>query len=398
MRKLTPKELIENIPNIQSVSLPQGWFDYVKEDKSVFTSLYEWMLGEGEVSAKHKNNLHNLTYVGDTIYKKLVSTEKKRLRKKLKLSKEKLDKAVGWSDINSGPKSLIGELEISGDCILIIPESSRDELSQYAFEVFKKEIKRTVNKIRDKAAGASFYQWLISQIERPDNVGDIARDAKADQNFPDDLTHYQDIEKYLNSVGACEGAVESLKDAWLEYSLQYPERINPHIWCNECGINFKPEFANLTYAEDSYEIFILCQNCTMKYSGFYNLISTPLPSISLETLDNICESFDISRFTIEETVEKLKLWGIFPINEKGNIYFIKSAHSHEIKIGFTSGDVSKRLSCLQTSHPYQLKLLTTIPGDTDFERSLHQQFEKHRLKGEWFKPHPEILAYISNIN
>lgn len=144
-------------------------------------------------------------------------------------------------------------------------------------------------------------------------------------------------------------------------------------------------------------MFALCNQCNEKYSDFYELISMPAKNISKEKIDDIAESADISKFVIEETFEKLKLWGLLPINENGTIYFVKSTYNHEIKIGFTSGDVFKRLSSLQTSHPYQLELLTTIPGDTVFEKSLHKQFEQYRLKGEWFKPHPELVFYISSI-
>lgn len=221
MRKLSSKELINEIPDIQSITLPVDWFNHLglKAKKSVFSSLYDWMLEEGEVPEKFRENLHNLTYVGNVIYKKLLVEEKKRLRKHFnKISKEELDRSVAWSDLNSGPKNQIGELEIGGDCILVIPDSSRNQLSNYAFEVFKKEIKRNINKVKDKAAGASFYQWLISQLNRPDVVGDIARVAKADQTFPNDSNFYQDFENYLNNVGVCSAAIGSLREAWLEYS------------------------------------------------------------------------------------------------------------------------------------------------------------------------------------
>lgn len=201
----------------------------------------------------------------------------------------------------------------------------------------------------------------------------------------------------MNNLGACSAVIESLKDAWIEYITQYPERISSFVWCDECGHKFRPEDANILYAEQAYDMFALCHECKKKYSGFYELISIPAKNISQEKLDDIAESEDISKFIIDEIVQKLKLWGLLPINEKGTVYFIKSTNTHEIKIGFTSGDVSKRLSSLQTSHPYQLELLTTIPGGTDFERSLHQQFEQHRLKGEWFKPHPDLVSYISSI-
>ncbi len=397
MRKLSPKELIENIPNIQLVFLPHGWFNYISDDKSVFDSLYEWMLDEGGVPALYKKNLHNRTYVGEKFYNKLLAAEKKRLKKKHKLKPEELIEAVSWSDINSGPKTLIGDCAISGDCIIVVPESSKDILAKYSFEIFKNENKKSANKIKNKAAGTTFYQWLISQIERPDRVGDSARDVKADNDFPVDAQHYQEIEMYLSKLGAHFANIESLRQGWFEYSLQYPDRIKPYAWCDECSSKFETQNTNFTYCEETLDMYILCETCTTKYMGFHELIITPLLQISREMLDDLIKYYELSEHAIKEIIEKLKLWGIFPINEAGTIYFIKSTTNHEIKIGFTSGDVTKRLSTLQTSHPYKLELLATISGNTKFEKSLHRKFQQYRLKGEWFQPHPDIIAYVSDL-
>ncbi len=397
MRNINPKELIEKVPNIQSVSLPDNWFHNLSDNKSVFISLYEWMISEGELPDEFKINLHNLTYVGEKIYKKLLSAEKKRLRKKLKLKSEEIDVAVSWSDLNSGPKTEIGYCKISGDCILVIPEKSRDELNNYSFEKYKSENRRIVNRIKNKAAGASFYQWLVSQIGRPDRVGDFARDAKADSNFPTEAKLYQEIKMYLSNLGACSGAIESFKQGWLEYFRQYPERIYKYSWCDECCNKFSIENTNFAFCKESHEVFILCEACSIKYMRVYSLKTIPLSKISQVILEDLVESYELSEFTIEELIEKLKLWGIIPQNELGSIYFIKSSNNHEIKTGFTSGDVTKRMSTLQTSHPYKLELLATIPGDTKFENELHRKFQQHRLRGEWFQPHPDILSYISNV-
>jgi hypothetical protein len=81
---------------------------------------------------------------------------------------------------------------------------------------------------------------------------------------------------------------------------------------------------------------------------------------------------------------------------EGIIYFIKSEKTHEIKIGFTV-QLEKRLSSLQTAHPSKLQLLATIPGTYEYEKSLHQRFANFRLNGEWFEPHPDLLAFISVI-
>ena len=111
----------------------------------------------------------------------------------------------------------------------------------------------------------------------------------------------------------------------------------------------------------------------------------------------MAEREKLSETGTEELLEKLRLWGIIPLLTEGTIYFVKSEKTHEIKIGFTSGPVEKRLRSLQTAHPSELNLLATIPGTSDHERSLHQKFANIRLKGEWFEPHPDLLAFISVI-
>lgn len=397
MRRISPKEIIDNVPNIQSVSLPQNWFKYLSNEKSVFNSLYEWMLDEGEVPAGYEKGLHNMTYVGEKLYCKLFAAEKKRLAKKVKLKSEELVEAVKWSDINSGPKTFIGECVISGDCILVVPESSKEKFEEYSFEIYKRENRRLVKNIKNNAAGATFYQWLIAQIERPDRVGDSARDAKADNNFPKEAQYYQEIEYYLSKLGAHSACIESLKQGWLEYSSQYPDRIKPYAWCDECSKKFENHFMNLTLCEETFEVNILCESCVKKYSSFMELIEIPLSQLNQEMISDLTESYTVSEYEIEATISKLKLWGILPVNEVGTVYFIKSTISHEIKIGFTSSKVSKRLSTIQTSHPYKLELLAEVPGDRKFEKSLHKKFERYRLNGEWFRPHPDIISYISNL-
>lgn len=234
MRKCNPKEIIKEIPDIQTVILPEHWFEHLGENYSVFNSLYDWMLTENRIPTKDKESIHNRTYVGEKLFKKLVSAEKKRLKKKLKINGEELNSAVTWSDINSGPKIEIGGCKISGDGIFVIPESSRQALSELSVKIYKKEQNAAISKSKSTAAGATFYQWLLSQIDRPDRVGDIARDAAGDKKFPQKSNHYEEIKSHLRNLGACSAAIESFNKGWLEYINQYPERIKPYSVCSEC--------------------------------------------------------------------------------------------------------------------------------------------------------------------
>lgn len=300
MRRLSSKEIISKISDVQSITLPNNWFDYlnIHSDKSVFFLLYEWMIKEGDVSEKNFQNLHNITYIGNSVYKKLLAAEKRRLKNKLKKLGEDLEKAVAWSDINSGLKTYIGGLEIGGDSILVIPKTSQEALNELSFNVFKEEIKKAINKAKGKAAGTTFYQWLVSQLERPDNVGDLARDAKADRNCHREFNNYQDSYIYLNKCHSCSGAIDALKYAWLEYISQYPERITPLSWCDECGKKFNPEQTKLLYNKDGDDIYVLCDKCEKKYISFCNLTGIDLFNINREKIIFLRKKIILAHLTL----------------------------------------------------------------------------------------------------
>lgn len=316
MMKCTPRKIIKEVPDVQSVILPGNWFDHLKDNQSVFTSLYMWMLENDFVPEENKESLHNRTYVGEKIFRKMLSAEKKRLRKKMKIKGEELERAVGWSDINTGPKTEIGGCVISGDVILVIPEASRQALAEFASKIYKKQNDALINKIRVNAAGATFYQWLLPQIDRPDRVGDIARDAVNDNTFPQESIHYEEIKSYLVSVGACAAAIESMQESWFEYVQKYPERLQPFAWCSECGSKLDIEKAFLAWSLESQEIYVLDLECLHKYNKFDELSFRPLSGITKADLEELIEKDDISKYDVEDQIEQLKFWGILPLNDE----------------------------------------------------------------------------------
>lgn len=78
------------------------------------------------------------------------------------------------------------------------------------------------------------------------------------------------------------------------------------------------------------------------------------------------------------------------------VYFIGSA-TGPIKIGIAI-DPEARLKGLQTASPEKLYILTTCSGGLKQEQAYHNRFSKHRLEGEWFERHPDILAEINRLN
>lgn len=79
------------------------------------------------------------------------------------------------------------------------------------------------------------------------------------------------------------------------------------------------------------------------------------------------------------------------------VYFIRQGIGGPIKIG-RAKNPERRRRHLQSANPYPLHLLAIMPLFSDEEERLHEAFAHHRLMGEWFKPVPELLAYIREVS
>lgn len=78
------------------------------------------------------------------------------------------------------------------------------------------------------------------------------------------------------------------------------------------------------------------------------------------------------------------------------VYFIQGGD--HIKIGITNGPVAKRLKALSTAHHQELVLLATQEDASGkLEIELHERFAHLRVRGEWFRAEPDLLAYIEAI-
>ena len=75
------------------------------------------------------------------------------------------------------------------------------------------------------------------------------------------------------------------------------------------------------------------------------------------------------------------------------IYFIRGKKSGNIKIGY-SKNPTQRKSNLQTAHYEELEFVGIIDGSFKDEAKLHKKFLKSNIRGEWFRPSPEVLAFI----
>lgn len=77
----------------------------------------------------------------------------------------------------------------------------------------------------------------------------------------------------------------------------------------------------------------------------------------------------------------------------GFIYFAQCGDDGPIKIGYSS-DPTLRAGTLQTAHHEELRLLCTLPGDTEDEARLHRRFKRSRIRGEWFRPSPSLVQFV----
>lgn len=75
------------------------------------------------------------------------------------------------------------------------------------------------------------------------------------------------------------------------------------------------------------------------------------------------------------------------------VYFVQGVDGGPIKIGY-SWDVQTRVSALGVGSPVRLRVLAVIVGTGADEQELHQLLAVHRLHGEWFAPHSDVLAVI----
>lgn len=84
------------------------------------------------------------------------------------------------------------------------------------------------------------------------------------------------------------------------------------------------------------------------------------------------------------------------LGQRSRVYFIQVGCDGPIKIGRSTAPLA-RLATLQTGHSEPLRLLVTTTGGDELEKALHRRLSSHRLRGEWFSPHVEVLAEIDTF-
>lgn len=103
------------------------------------------------------------------------------------------------------------------------------------------------------------------------------------------------------------------------------------------------------------------------------------------------------RLTDEQLATARKRCKSTPRTTYGRQVYFAAASGGPIKIG-ASCDVARRLRELRTKTKQDLGLLAVADGGMFAEFMYQHRFASHRLHGEWFARHPDILAEIDRLN
>jgi hypothetical protein len=78
-----------------------------------------------------------------------------------------------------------------------------------------------------------------------------------------------------------------------------------------------------------------------------------------------------------------------------NVYFLQVGTDGPIKIGCTKNDIQQRVRAMQLTSPHILRWIGYFPGDRAAERQAHLLLKNSSLRGEWFYPTVEVLAFVA---
>ena len=77
------------------------------------------------------------------------------------------------------------------------------------------------------------------------------------------------------------------------------------------------------------------------------------------------------------------------MNNNPKVYLLKIVNDDKTlyKIGFTRGNVNKRIKELQTGCPYEIQVVDSYCSEYGMiiERSLHNKYSHNKTYGEWFE-------------
>lgn len=94
-------------------------------------------------------------------------------------------------------------------------------------------------------------------------------------------------------------------------------------------------------------------------------------------------------------VETAEYTGATKIAHDRVIYAVQFGDGTPIKIGSTSG-LAARLTKMSVDHYEEVSLLYLTRGGFREEHALHRKFASFRVRGEWYRPDPEVLEWCDS--
>lgn len=100
----------------------------------------------------------------------------------------------------------------------------------------------------------------------------------------------------------------------------------------------------------------------------------------------------------EPSIEKFEGWQGTGIGKmyRSETYFARASRTGRIKIG-RSANIPQRMNSLSWEQGERINVIATVRTGF-FEERYHEAFCQHCIEGEWFAPHPDILAEIERLN
>ncbi len=222
MYTITTEQITNSLPEASVTYLPANWLASLSPDQPIFTALYQWL--QNTTGKPDLQKVRNTTFIGKSLFKKLVQAERTRLRTHLGYRGDHLDENVAWVLLEYSSATSLGNCYFRDESILTISLSNLKKLKELVDDIFQQKRQQHISRIKAAAEGHNFYTWMIAQTDRPDEVGELARYMELDVFWPGRTDTFEEIKGYLSSQTPKGLFDRELSKAWLEYLQQYPKR------------------------------------------------------------------------------------------------------------------------------------------------------------------------------
>ncbi len=161
----------------------------------------------------------------------------------------------------------------------------------------------------------NYYEWITSKKAQEDPTGGLALDISQDSNFPCTNDHDKIREHLVLSEAASE-TLDVFEESWVEYRIQYPDRIPPMIQCENCAdIHSDVNDVFLVWERSFY---IMCKDCVescvdIKVLPFVDITKKKLEDFFQQVVNKYNHTYDYvySHYIYSCVAEKMKISGLF---------------------------------------------------------------------------------------